>query len=196
MIAAQMHLESLLNSGGFPLGETREKLAQVLRFVRTSVEESRRVLDGLRPPVLESAGVVSAIEALITGPQVDGLAIQLTVQGEFEWTDPLLEWTIYRIVQEAINNIRRHSHSTRAAVFLCLTDEGIHLEIRDWGVGFDPDRVGDHCLGLRGILERARLACGRAVVTSMPGDGTRVLVDLPSAASPAELSVVNDWSLT
>lgn len=102
-----------------------------------------------------------------------------------ERLEPLLEGTIYRIVQEAIANARRHSRSDRAVVRLTQTEARIHVEVRDWGIGFHPAKVGRGRFGLAGIRERARLLNGWASIESSPGRGTRILVELPAAGVPA-----------
>ena len=100
---------------------------------------------------------------------------------QFERLEPLLEATIYRIVQQAINNIQRHSRAERAEIRLTQQGDWIHLEIQDWGIGFDPSSVSEDRFGLQGIRERARLMRGRAVIDSAPGKGTQINVDLPVA---------------
>lgn len=181
---AQMHLESLLRSGQLPAGPARDELELVLDLVRKAVSQSRELIGGLRPPILDKLGVVSAIESLIEDQQSDGPLIELTVDEQFDRLEPLLERGIYRIVQEAITNIRRHSKSDRAEIRLVQVCDRIQLEIRDWGVGFAPAMVKEKRFGLQGIRERARLLEGRAVIESAPGEGTRVFVDLPIAGAP------------
>lgn len=192
---AQMHLESLLRSGKVPAGAARDELELALDQVRKAVSESRRLINGLRPPILDERGVVSAIKHLIDDQPADGPSIELTVQVQFDRLEPLLEGTIYRIVQEAITNVRRHSKSDRAEIRLVQDNDRVQLEIRDWGVGFNPADVEQECLGLQGIRERARLLHGRAVIDSSPGKGTRVFVDLPIAGTPNEIAIMNDRSV-
>jgi hypothetical protein len=66
---------------------------------------------------------------------------------------------------------------------LVQEDGCIHIEIRDWGIGFDPDRVEERCFGLAGIRERARVLGGHAAIRSVPGEGTRIVVRLPVRVS-------------
>ncbi len=164
--AAQMLLNSLLESDGMPAGETREKVAQARTLISKAVDEARRLIGGLRPPILEELGVVSAISALIEGLQDNHLKIDFTSKVQFDRLDSLLEATIFRIVQHAINNIQRHSRAERAEIRLSQQGEWIHLEIKDWGIGFDPSNVSEDRIGLQGIRERARLMRGRAEIDS------------------------------
>jgi two-component system sensor kinase len=92
------------------------------------------------------------------------------------------EAAAYRIVQEALNNVAKHARATECRVHLSRTPDTLHITIEDNGAGFDPtaarsvDRRG---LGLVGIRERASHLKGAVVVESAPGEGTRLLVDLP-----------------
>ena len=130
-------------------------------------------------------GVVAAIEYLV-GEQPRGGATPVTFSHNvrFNRLTPLLEGGIFRIVQEALANVQRHSASPRAEVRLWHEDNRVFLEVRDWGVGFDPEQVTEHRLGLRGIRERARPLRGNAEVEDgRPGKGTCVRVELPIVPS-------------
>ncbi|OHB68408.1 MAG: hypothetical protein A2V70_17210 [Planctomycetes bacterium RBG_13_63_9] len=169
----------VLASAGLPPGAVRSQIEQAAEAVRKSVNEARRLIGGLRPPILDDLGVVPAIEYLAQDQLADGPAISFTAEVQFDRLEPLLEATIYRIVQEAITNVKRHSRSDRAEIRLTQEGDRIHVEVRDWGVGFDPASVVGNRFGLQGIRERARLMRGRAEIDSAPGTGTRIFVDLP-----------------
>ena len=110
---------------------------------------------GLRPPALDEAGVVAAIADLARdADQREKPKIEFSHSVEFDRLSPVLETTIFRIVQES-------------------------LQVQDWGAGFDPEKVDRSRFGLRGIRERARLLGGRAAIETSPGQGTRVVVELP-----------------
>jgi signal transduction histidine kinase len=137
-------------------------------------------MSGLRPPILDEAGVVLAVAYLIAEQSAPGeLQIELTHRVSFDRLEPLLEGTIFRIVQEALNNVKRHSRSSRAEVKLAEREGRLQIEVRDWGVGFDPEQVSKDQFGLAGIRKRAALMGGQARIETSPGQGTRVLVDLP-----------------
>ena len=72
----------------------------------------------------------------------------------------MIENTVFRIVQEGLANACRHSKSDRVRVEIAQDDQRLRLEIRDWGIGFDPNEVGEGCFGLERIQERARLFGG------------------------------------
>jgi PAS domain S-box-containing protein len=177
---ALLHLESV-TSEQLKLSEKgRAAVELAVHLLRRSIAEGRRVMSGLRPPILDEAGVVLAIAYLVAEQSVPGsLQIDFIHRVSFGRLEPLLEGTIYRIVQESLNNVKRHSKSPRAEVKLLERDGRIHLEVRDWGVGFNASEVPDDHFGLEGIRKRAALFGGRATIESRPGEGTRVIVDLP-----------------
>jgi signal transduction histidine kinase len=96
-------------------------------------------------------GVVAAIELLIDDQPPGGPSIDFRADVPFARLEPFVEGAIYRIVQEAITNIRRHSGSDRAQVRLTQFKDRLHVEVRDWGVGFDPKVIEGKRFGLRGI---------------------------------------------
>jgi signal transduction histidine kinase len=145
-----------------------------------AIAEGRRMISELRPMIIDDAGVVEALTHLVAEDCSDpSLRVELSFSAGFDRLDPMLEGAIYRIVQEALTNVKRHSQSGTAAVELTREGHRLLLKIRDEGVGFDPNRVSNERFGLRGIRERARLFGGHATIDSTPGDGTRITVDLP-----------------
>jgi signal transduction histidine kinase len=106
--------------------------------------------------------------------------------------DPDLENAVFRIVQEALTNVERHSGADEGEVDLSERDGRLRIEVRDRGVGFDPLAVSDGRFGLEGVQERARLAGGTASIESAPGKGTRVVVDLPITAPGAARAADDD----
>ena len=89
------------------------------------------------------------------------------------------ENAIYRIVQEGLANACKHGKSERVRVALVQQGSGLRVEVQDWGVGFDPSRIGEQCFGLEGIRERVRLLGGQSTIESAPGKGARIAVELP-----------------
>ena len=143
--------------------------------------ETRRLIAGVRPPILDEAGVAEAVSHLIyevsreKGPKID-----FHSRVDFDRLDPTLENSIYRITQEALMNACKHSQSERISVSLLQQREDrLRIEIRDWGVGFDPKAVPKSHFGLEGIQQRARLLGGKCSIRSTPGKGTRITVELP-----------------
>ena len=123
---------------------------------------------------------MAAIEDLVSDARrQSGLDIEFSANVQFDRLDPPLENTLFRIVQESLTNARRYSQSDRIRIELAQEKDDLRLEIRDWGIGFDPKQVETRCFGLEGIRERAALWGGHAQIDTQPGEGTRVVVTLP-----------------
>ncbi len=183
---ALMHIEAYVSG---PEQEDASRNLQIAAaHVRQIVEEGRRLMNGLRPPVLDEKGVVAAIEHLIHEQETTSPSITFEAQSEFERLAPSLETCIYRIIQEAINNAIKHSRTENVHVVLGHRDERIHIEIRDWGIGFDRNTQQSGPHGLRGMAERVQLLGGSLKIEGAPGEGTRIQVDLPVLKVSGRLS--------
>ena len=149
-------------------------------LLQKAITEGRRLIRDLRPMVLDESGVVEAIVHLIADEEKnEGFTVAFAHDVKFDRLDPRLEGTIFRIVQEALNNVKRHGQTDRAAVQMTQTDGTLQLVVRDRGVGFDLAHVSQDRFGLRGICERARLYGGTAMIETVPAGGTTVTVQLP-----------------
>jgi signal transduction histidine kinase len=90
-----------------------------------------------------------------------------------------LETVVFRIVQECLTNVVKHSGSHRVRISLAQHGEQLQVDVQDWGIGFELDQVGERGFGLRGIRERARLFGGNAAIESSRQEGARIVVGLP-----------------
>ena len=136
-----------------------------------SVQEARRLIRDLRPPVLEEAGAVAAIERLVHERREEtGIRITFAHRADFPRLAAPLENAIFRIAQESVTNVIRHSQSDQCEIRLKLQGGQVHLEIEDRGVGFDPHSPRPGRFGLKGI-RAARLLGGKATIDSTPGQG-------------------------
>ena len=189
MTAALMFLDSAAGGAAFAKEDDKQTLERGIRLLRGSVAEARRLIQGLIPVVLDERGLVASLEKLVERFRTDqGLNIDLTTKVSFSHLTPAVEMVVLRIVQEALNNVWRHSQSDRAEVRVTQTDQDLRAGIQDSGVGFDPAQVKKTRYGLAGMRERARLFGGTTEIDSSPGQGTRVIVTLPLADAilPAE----------
>jgi PAS domain S-box-containing protein len=165
---------------------------EAVRLLRESLAECRRLISGLRPPVLDAAGIVAAIESLVAersghgGPQ-----IEFVHDVAFERLAPSLETAAFRIVQECLTNACRHGKSPRVQVSLRQVEDHMRLDVQDWGIGFEPNRILRGHFGLEGIRERARLLAGTVAIQSAPGQGAHVIVELPLTL-PVEIEPADD----
>ncbi len=153
------------------------------------MREARRLINGLRSPILDELGLVAAVEDLISQHSAqDKPQIDFVQHLGCQRLAPALENAIFRIVQESLTNACRYSRSERLLLRLVQRDEHIRIEVRDWGIGFNPREVGDGHFGLEGIQERATLFGGSATIKSTLGKGTRIVVQLPVAADAGKAS--------
>ncbi|MBI4317579.1 MAG: GAF domain-containing protein [Chloroflexi bacterium] len=168
------------------LGEVRRQLARTRDLLSGSLAEVRRLIVDLRPLALDSLGLAPAIR-WYAEHRLDPLDVDVDVQGIGldRRLAPLVETTVFRIVQEAINNVAKHSHANTMRIEIQQTDGFISILASDDGSGFDVERViakvGTELggVGLLGMQERAALLGGSVHVESAPGQGTRVLARIP-----------------
>jgi PAS domain S-box-containing protein len=151
-----------------------------MTMLRQGHFEARRLIAGVRPPILDEQGVVEGIAHLVheqsrqKGPKIDYHS-----RVDFDRLAPTLENSIYRIAQEGLANACQHSKSEKVRVGLVQRKDRLQIKIRDWGIGFDPKNVKEGCYGLVGIRQRARLLGGKCSIQSMLGKGARIVVELP-----------------
>ncbi len=168
-------------------GEAQKAYHDGVTLLRQGHLEVCRLISGVRPPILDESGVMAAIAHLVHDPAfAQGPKIDFRSRVAFHRLAPVVENVIYRIVQEGLTNARNHSNSKKILVGLAQRGDRLRIEIRDWGVGFDPQTVSENRFGLEGIRERARLLGGRCSIKSKPGVGTSIHVELPVVASAAE----------
>ncbi len=151
-----------------------------MTMLRQGHSEARRLIAGVRPPILDEEGIAAAIGHLVNEQiRLKGPKIKYHSRVEFDRLDPTLENAIYRIAQEAFTNACTHSKSERISVSLLQRGDHLRIEVRDWGVGFDPKTVPKNHFGLEGIRQRAKLLGGKCSIRSKAGKGTSISVELP-----------------
>jgi len=156
-------------------------------MLQQSHYETRRLIAGVRPPILDESGVVAAVGHLVNEQvRLKGPRIDYRSRVDFDRLAPILENAIYRIAQEALMNACRHGKSEKVRVSLLQHGDRVRIEIRDWGVGFDPKAMQGNRFGLEGIRQRTRLLGGKCGIRSVMGKGTRITVELPVVEREAE----------
>lgn len=193
--ARELHDETLQNLAGLRvlLSGTRRRTAlspvspildQALERIDETIVELRRLIADLRPAALDELGVDAALSSLAERLAGSGIEIDLYVSlstgddggGRYE---PLLEDTVYRLVQESLNNAVRHGHARRAIVEVVEEEGEIRIRVTDDGSGFDPNRAGGG-FGLLGMRERVGLTGGRFEIRS-GNEGTTITATLPAS---------------
>ena len=181
LLALLLMIQSCSKNGNLApnvLNEMEKKVGQL-------IEEIHRLVQGMRPPILDDYGLDSALARLIEEVSAySGLSI------DYQYSSPQglgrlpgrIEVTLYRIAQEAITNVVRHAQSDRASLVVLQQRKNAVLLVEDQGRGFDPagaQTAGDKRLGLTGMKERATLLGGSCTVESATGEGTTVRVNVP-----------------
>jgi signal transduction histidine kinase len=156
--------------------------------IREALEEVRTVARRLRPPELNDLGVRSALEAL--GRELEE-EYDLSVRLEGDLPESRMtedaRLALFRVVQEALDNVALHARAHEARVTFRSYPGEIRVEVRDEGIGFDPDELGADGvpqLGLVTMIERAGYAEGQITVEASPGLGTRVHLAFPLDGRP------------
>jgi signal transduction histidine kinase len=171
---------------------TRE-LGEMLPVAEKALRQVRTLLFDLRPVILETQGLVPALESYAYRlREAEGLNVVLTVGGEFGRLSHNAEMAIFSIVQEAINNAKKHAKASRIDIEVTPGDGSLTIAIRDNGAGFDVSGVTSHydqrsSLGLLNMRERAEIVDGTLAITSLPGQGTAITLHLPLTSNLAQM---------
>lgn len=163
----------------------KQNLIEVRDLVQRSIDNLRRLIRGLRPIYLEDLGLSTSLEMLANETaQNNNLSVGFKTTGSEIRLDPRIEMSLYRMVQESLNNAAKHARPASVSVRLEYSAAQIKIEIKDDGRGFTPPsdpngfpRQGH--FGLLGLRERADLIGAELKLSSAPGKGTRVLISLP-----------------
>jgi len=172
------------------LRKTATALADSEALVQEMSQEVRTISHLLHPPLLDEAGLASAVRWYADGfAQRSKIQVDLDLPVDFRRFSPELETAIFRVVQECLTNIHRHSGSAIARIRLLHLDGHVLLEVADEGKGIPAENreamlsVGVPGVGIRGMRERIRQLGGSLDITSN-GTGTLVLARLPAVANP------------
>jgi len=178
-----MRLELMERLWDQDIERVRRELSDLKQIVRQNLTDIRRVIFDLRPMALDDLGLVPAIKRYLADyGEKYGLAIDFLFFGEERRLDLAREVAIFRLVQEAVTNVRKHAMTGRAQIKLEMAPEKVTVVVKDNGRGFDVNRVREQKgerLGLLGMEERVGLLGGKLHVQSAIGQGTRVIIEVP-----------------
>jgi signal transduction histidine kinase len=171
LITLRYHLDAAARAVHTHPDHTAGQLRLARELTDLAIDEARAAIGGLRPPVLDDLGLAGALASLARAvPELD-----LTLELSEERLAEHLEVALYRIAQEALQNVQKHAGANAVLVRFGRRDGEAHLEVRDDGTGFDRART-DGGYGIRGMAERAELVGGKLTVRSRPGSGTTIEV--------------------
>jgi signal transduction histidine kinase len=166
----------------------QSQLEEISNVTSNAIQEVRRITHGLRPYQLDRLGLTQAIRASVNEASKSSLILFASrvesIDGLF---DKDAEIHVYRIVQEGITNVVKHSAATEATVVIKKQPTAVSISIRDNGRGFDPAKLSSQPhnfgYGLSGIAERVHILKGTVVIDSQPGAGTSLAVEIPLRTS-------------
>jgi NarL family two-component system sensor histidine kinase LiaS len=155
------------------------RLNEAEKLVKQAQQELTSLIRELRPAALEGKGLIAALRELTTGwAQQTDIVANLRVEGTHTLS-LAVEEALFRIAQEALSNVARHSKATLVQMLLTTTEDTVTLSVIDNGQGFDATRQGSSGVGLLSMRERMKVLGGDVQVESTPGKGTRIVAHCP-----------------
>ncbi|NLK98256.1 MAG: sensor histidine kinase [Epulopiscium sp.] len=168
------------------LDKARQELINLKEMVRISIQDVRRIIYDLRPMSLDDLGIIPTLERYISKINEEhDIMIKFITKGTPCFLPSIISLTLFRLAQEALNNILKHAHATEATVKLSFLEEYIELFISDNGRGFDVEEVHKKIrddgsgFGLSSMKERTELLDGEFSIRSEPNQGTRYYIRIP-----------------
>jgi len=157
-----------------------EKLEGMVGLTDEAVRFVRKISAELRPSILDDLGLIPALE-WHNREFEKRYNIKIEFQSHIQdlKIPPSIATGIFRMYQESLTNVARHSGAKKVSAILDVTDENIHLSIADDGKGFDTGTTERKTLGLLGMKERAIMIGGKLEIKSQPGKGTHILITIP-----------------
>ena len=178
LTALAVHLRALEEDVG--PGEVRDRIAEMRRQLSQASVGLRELATRLRPTAIDEHGLADAIEEQAARLRRAGVAVDVELRGLDPGLPEDVQTLVFRVAQESMTNIARHSEAAHASVVLSAHQGRVRLVIEDDGRGFDPAAPTSR-LGLAGIRERVEMIGGHLRIESSPGNGTAVVVDLEIA---------------
>jgi len=188
LISLSYHLDAAADALRDAPEFTAGQLVLARQMIDLTLNEARAAISGLRPPVLDDLGLADGLASLARS--IGG--VQVTVEADECALPEHVEIALYRIAQEALQNVVKHAGASAASVELCCDPGLVCLRITDDGAGFHPDAATPG-FGVSGMAERAELVGGHLDLRSAPGRGTTVEARIP-VTRPARARPASHWS--
>ncbi|MEM7312577.1 MAG: PAS domain S-box protein [Planctomycetota bacterium] len=179
-VGTQMWLQNAAENLEGATDELKSALEISLESINQAVADARSMIRDLQPVIIEEQGLANGLSQLVDVMQKK---TDVPISFDCRYSPPrmlkLLEGQFFRIVQESLNNMIKHSKATKATVCLEGDEQTVAVEVVDNGVGFDRNSVSDERYGLEGIQRRASVFGGKATVETAEGKGTKIRVEMP-----------------
>jgi signal transduction histidine kinase len=182
-------VEALLS--GNDSEEARSEMVMMESTIDKSLKELRRVLTGLRPPALDELGLNHALRQSLEELKVEGINCRFSEVGTSYRLPSTVEIAVYRAVQEALTNIRKHADATKVNVRMQFQSDKFQVEVRDDGRGFDLSQTLEGAvavghIGLLGMKQRADMLGGDVRIKTSEGSGTSITLSIPIQSQEEE----------
>lgn len=182
LTAAKLDVARLKSRLGPDATDLAQRLQHLAETLNSGIALKRRIIEELRPSSLSNLGLTASLE-ILAGEVADRSGVQVSTTIDTVALDESLQLTAYRVVQESLANMVRHSQARHAEVTVRPAGGDVVIGVDDDGTGFDPHHPGPAKHGLAAIRHRVEAAGGRLHIGARPGGGTRVVALLPALAA-------------
>jgi two-component system sensor histidine kinase DegS len=159
--------------------QAKIELKNLKNIVQQSLKEVRKIIYDLRPSALDDLGLIPALSRYIKNfSEETGIFVDFSVLSDYKRLSPEIEITCFRVVQEALTNIKKHSKAKNASVKFEFGMRFISIIIKDDGIGFDKENIGQG-YGLMGMKERVEILNGKFEISSFKNKGTQIYISIP-----------------
>ncbi|AIS52739.1 signal transduction histidine-protein kinase/phosphatase DegS [Thermoanaerobacter kivui] len=159
--------------------QAKIELKNLKDIVQQSLKEVRKIIYDLRPSALDDLGLIPALSRYIKNfSEETGIFVDFTVLSDYKRLSPEIEITCFRVVQEALTNIKKHSKAEHASIKFEFGMRFISIIIKDDGIGFDKENV-EQGYGLMGMKERVEILNGKFEISSFKNKGTQIYISIP-----------------
>jgi two-component system sensor histidine kinase DegS len=166
--------------------EARRELQNLKQIMRDSLQDVRKIIYNLRPMSLDDLGLVPTLQRyVLTFQEESGISVSFITKGSQPELKSVIALTVFRIIQEALNNVAKHARASNVIMQLEFLEDSLKLYVYDDGVGFDTSRLNEKNeditsgFGLVSMRERVELLGGDMRLSSEPGKGTRLNIIIP-----------------
>jgi PAS domain S-box-containing protein len=182
--AAHLRLQNVSLRHSPEIESSQTDLEQALKLIRQTISDARKITTDLRPTVLDDFGLAAGISLEVERLREDGYRVDYENELGDKRLPDTVEITLFRVAQEALNNIQKHAQTRRVRIALQHRGDDVYLEVRDYGCGFDPDATRTESgpgerVGLAEMRERIALLGGELKIHTKPGAGTTLVAEVP-----------------
>jgi len=178
LTAAQLNVNLVMEKSDPTTESIQQAMGKIRELLEYSIREIRTIAHELRPSILDDFGLIPALRHLCNECSTPHRVITFR-ENVPERLPPVIESSVFRICQEAVTNIVRHSGAETARVDLYVSDNQVHLMIQDDGVGMSVTTTELNGIGIINMRERAELLGGSFMIESSPDKGTDIIVEVP-----------------